>query len=147
MTERGGVAKRQSESEFRRWHAEGMPYREMQRRYREQYNIETSLSMFTTWAMRLQLPKRARAHRPVSYWDVKDEHTKLAEYGMLLALAREEDGMPLSADIARRLATWKEELSERGWVLYYDPLTEEGFFYTDRTPADGEFIARPRDVG
>lgn len=137
-------SKMQDLEEFRRWHAEGQTYAWMVEEYKRKYNIETSVAMFTNFATRLGLPKRSRKARISALpWVVKEEHN-IMELTMLRLVARQAEGMSIPVSAGPKLAAWKEFLTEKNWVVHYEPDTDEGFFYVDARPGiDTGFVRVP----
>ena len=139
-----GRSKRQDVAEFRRWHAEGVPYKEMVERYKEKYNLDTRVSMFTNWAAQLGLPKRSLREQTAIPWDISEDHRNLLEARFLGSHARELAGLSPLPDTAVRYEAWKKIMDDKNWVVHYDPETEEGFFYMDRRPGiDFGYVRTP----
>lgn len=133
----------QDETELRRWFDQGVPYSEMVTRYKEKYNIETTIAMFSTWRKRKGLPTRIVRDDTLIPWYVLPEHRFNYEVTMLRLEARRRGGGSLSELEATRLEGWKRVLKEAGAVIHYDPDTEAGFHRILRGEGDDEFIHPP----
>ncbi|MGW1558301.1 hypothetical protein ACWCQ1_17525 [Streptomyces sp. NPDC002144] len=132
------------EEEVKRWFEEGQTYEWMQTQYREKYNIETSVPMWSAYRRRRGLERRNLRDDQLLPWKIKDEHRHQYPALMLRAEARRRAGKELTERDERRLASWKRMLDEDKLVVHYDGETEDGFFYVPREERDKDLIREPR---
>lgn len=127
-----------------RWFNEGVTYEEMQQRYRDKYNIETTLSMWGNFRRRKGLPRRITRDDDLIPWMVKPQHRHSYPILMLRKEARRRSGAPVTEEQSREIDGWLRNLKEDGAVVHYDPDTEQGWFYVKRRPdIDTDIIRRP----
>lgn len=100
-------------------------------------------SLLTDFRRRRGLDRRLTRDDDLIPWLLNPEHRWLYPVVMLRAEARRRDGKELSADEAKRLATWKQMLAENDAVVHYDPDTEDGFHYVPRGAGDHDLIHEP----
>ncbi len=138
------MVKIQDESEVLRWFEEGKPYEEMREIYRTKYNIETSQSLWSAFRRRKGLDRRNIRDEDLIPWTIQDEHRWLHAPKMLRAEARLRAGLEVSEANQDELEAFKERLEHTDRVVYYDPDTEEGFFYVPRRPGiDDDMVRKP----
>ena len=63
---------------------------------------------------------------------IKAEHRNRYLATMVRAYTRREAGLPLSAIAEERLSRFLESAERDGFVVHYDPDTEQGFFRVPR---------------
>lgn len=139
-----GARKIVDEQELIRWFEEGKTYQWMADEYRRKYNIDTQLSMFGNFRRRHGLTRRITRDDELIPWHVKTEHRWAYPVAMLRVEARQRDQKPVSEDELHRLVSWRAMLDKENAVVYYDPDTEDGFFYVPREEGDTDIIRRPR---
>lgn len=112
------------------WLEEGRPYGWIQEQYREKYNVDTSISMWSNMRRALGIPGRQVRDAKLIPWTVSEEHKWRYPIIMLRLEARRRAGGELSEREAKRLESWLSELEDEGgrWVVRYVPDTDEGFF-------------------
>ena len=71
-------------------------------------------------------------------WRVEARHAKHNAARNLRLLGRRLRGDELTEPYAQRLDSWLRRLEAENLVVGYWPDTEEGFFYVDPRPGDGE---------
>lgn len=69
-------------------------------------------------------------------WKVSARHERHYALAMLRALARRRLGLPLSAEVDKRLDSWLETLDREQWVVGYVADSEKGFYYVPRLKTD-----------
>ncbi|QXT63440.1 hypothetical protein [Tessaracoccus palaemonis] len=138
-----GRSKMQDVAEFRRWHSEGRSYKWMQAEYKHKYGLDVTTGMFGNWANRLNLPKRSLGTAELP-WRIRHDHRMKTESAMAWAYAREQAGMPVRLETLARYQAWKTYIQSHGWVLHYDPNTEQGFFLVDARPGIDKGVVRER---
>ncbi|MGW3336222.1 hypothetical protein ACWDCL_01910 [Streptomyces sp. NPDC001009] len=136
-------SKIQDEAEVRRWFEEGLTYTEMQAIYREKYNIETSVPMWSAWRRRNGIERRNLRDAELIPWRVKEEHRHKYPAIMLRAEARSRAERKVSDRDMGRLKAWKQWLGEENLVVHYDADTSDGFFYVPREETDADLVRRP----
>jgi hypothetical protein len=139
-----GARKIQDEGEVIRWFEEGRTYHWMVDEYKRKYNIETVPSLWGNFRRRRGLDRRIVRNDDLIPWHVKPEHRWLYPVAMLRIEARSRAGAPLNDDEKKRLASWKQMLSDNNAVVHYDPDTDEGFFYVPRSQGDDDLIHKPK---
>jgi hypothetical protein len=139
-----GSTKIQNEQEVLRWFEEGRTYQWMVDEYNRKYHIETTIPMWANFRKRRGLARRITRDDDLIPWDVKRVHRWAYPLAMLRLEARRRAGFELRPDDQHRLASWLEGLGADDAVVYYDPDTEEGFFYVPREPSDDDLIRRPK---
>lgn len=132
------------EQEVIRWFNEGRTYEWMCQEYLRKYNIETVPSLWGNFRRRRGLARRIVRDDSLIPWMVKEAHRWAYPLAMLRTEARVRAGVTLSESDEKRLASWKKMLGEGDLVVYYDPETEDGFFYIPRQPGDTDLIHEPR---
>lgn len=139
-----GASKIVDEGEVLRWFEEGLTYAQMQEQYREKYNIETAISMWSNFRRRRGLDRRFVRDDDMIPWAVKPEHRYRHAVKMLRAAARVNAGVELDPNTAEDFETWSHSLQEQDAVVHYDPETDAGFFYVPRrTGVDEGYIREP----
>lgn len=89
-------------------------------------------------------------HRKYIPWRVKTEHAHCRPATMLRYLSRREQGDTIPPVKERMLDKWLEQLKEADVVVCYDrdvppnpaSPTTGGFYYSKRTPEDGDNLIR-----
>lgn len=102
----------------------------------------------TTIAMAIARHGLESAHPRPRYeetipWRVATQHLNRYDARMLRLEGRRRLGGALDRDDQTRLSAWLNELTEKGAVVAYDPLTPEGFFWLEREPHHDDIIDRP----
>ncbi|MFF9644719.1 hypothetical protein [Kitasatospora aureofaciens] len=133
----------QDEQEAIRWLSEGKSYQWMVEKYLEKYNIQTTTSMWATFRHRKGLDLRITRDADLIPWEVKEEHRWQYPLVMLRFEARQRAGHELKKADRSRLDAWKAERESTETVVYYDPQTEDGFFYVPREASDTDLIREP----
>jgi hypothetical protein len=88
-------------------------------------------------------PRAHMRHSDLIPWKLEGEHVYKPEARLLRLEGRRRAGHMLREDETRWLENWKQELSEAGAVIHYDPDTEEGFFWVTR--ADSRVVTEGDD--
>ena len=132
-----------NESDVIRWFEEGRTYQWMIDEYKRKYNIDTVASMWGNFRRRRGLDPRIVRDTELIPWEIKVEHRWKYPVAMLRLEARVRAGAKLTDDERGRLTSWKEMLEEENAVVHYDPETEDGFFYVQRTEGDRDLIHPP----
>lgn len=127
-----------------RWFNEGVTYEEMSRRYLEQYNIETTPTLWANFRRRRGLARRVARDTDLIPWDVQPQHRWHRYLTALRHEARRRDGLPLREDDERRLDDFLRLLESEQAVVTYVSDTDEGFFLVAREPQDTDIIHRPK---
>ncbi|WP_159795612.1 hypothetical protein [Puerhibacterium puerhi] len=141
------ASKIQDHTEVKRWFDEGATYPQMVDRYREKYNIETTIQMWSNYGRRRGLKRRVAWDPQLLPWKVRDEHRNRGHYVMLTREARRRAGLPVPEDGLRRLESWKAKLQKSGRVVHYDPDVEPYFFAVPARPGiDTDLIRVPDKV-
>ncbi|MFI5942216.1 hypothetical protein ACIBCB_18430 [Streptomyces uncialis] len=138
-----GAKKVQNDDEAMKWLRSGVPYDEIIDRYKKQYNLETTRSMWSTYRRRKKIPARNVRNTDLIPWKVREEHRYEYPVMMLRAEGRRLAGKELTKDDEKRLASWRAELARKDLVVHYDPDTESGWFYVPRSEGDDELIHPP----
>ena len=142
----GRRTKMQDVEEFKRWYADGVPYAEMVQRYKDKYNIDTTLTMFSGWRTRLGLrPRIAGRDEALLPWDIKPEHAWSTMMRLLQAEGRLRRGMPVTLQQQDQLAELKGYLEQTGSVIHYEPDTVEGFWIVPREDGDDPLVRPPHE--
>ncbi|WP_328742190.1 hypothetical protein [Streptomyces caniferus] len=140
------ATKVQDEREVKEWLEAGKPYSWIVQQYKELYNIETTVPMWSAYRRRKGIKRRVTRDTDLIPWKIAPEHMLAYPLVMLRAEARQRAGEELKGRAASKLANWKKMLEETGQVVYYDRDTADGFFYVPREDSDpeGALIRRPR---
>lgn len=138
------TSKLQNEGEFVRWWNEGKSYEWIVNKYKSKYDIDITIGAIGNWRARLGLDRRQERDMDLIPWAVRPEHRHRHALGMLRALGRRRAGGEMTERMGQLLDNWLLSLQESDAVVYYDPDTEEGFFYVPREPGDADIIRRPR---
>lgn len=141
-----GSSKIQNEQEVLRWFDEGRTYQWMIEKYREKYNLETTVSMWGNFRRRRGLDRRITRDDELIPWAIKLEHRYDYPILMLRKEARRRAGLPLPEGVDHEVDAWLAGMRRDGTVLHYDPDTEQGWFYVPRQPGDDDIIHRPERV-
>lgn len=88
-------------------------------------------------------PRAHMRHSDLIPWKLEAEHVYRPEARLLRLEGRRRAGHALREDELRWVENWKQELSEAGAVIHYDPDTEDGFFWVDRT--DPRVVTQGKD--
>ncbi|MFG3223246.1 hypothetical protein ACGF07_00475 [Kitasatospora sp. NPDC048194] len=134
----------QNEQEAIRWIEEGKDYQWIVEKYLEKYKIQTTTSMWATFRHRRGLKRRLTRNTDLIPWEVKPEHRWAYPVVMLRFEARRRDGKTLKPADQTRLDAWKADREQENTVVYYDPHTEDGFFYVPREPSDTDLVRVPK---
>lgn len=133
-----------SEDEVLRWIEEGRTYRWMSEEYDTKYNIEITPNAFANLRYRRGLDRRIGRGDDLIPWNVKREHRWEYPVVMLRVEVRRREGRELRDIDAKRLESWKRQLTEGGLVVHYDPETDEGWWYVPaREGIDLDLIREP----
>ncbi|MGW2541552.1 hypothetical protein ACWC5I_11915 [Kitasatospora sp. NPDC001574] len=132
----------QNEQEAIDWLTEH-DYKWMVEKYREKYNIETTVSMWASFRSRRQLPRKIARSAELLPWTVKEEHRWAYPAVMLRFESRLREGRALKDVDRSRLESWKRTLSEQNLVVHYVPDTADGFFYVPREDGDKDLVRTP----
>lgn len=76
-------------------------------------------------------------------WKVEPGHRQHKQLKYLRLESRRRRGLSLTAAELRRLESWKLALKQANAVIYYEPRTEEGFFWVNREPEDKDLVRMP----
>ncbi|MFE2104297.1 hypothetical protein ACFXAF_00225 [Kitasatospora sp. NPDC059463] len=137
----------QDRAEAIRWLVdEGRDYKWMVAKYREKYNIETTVSMWASFRARNGLPRKIARDENLIPWEVRMEHRWAYPVVMLRFEARLREGRDISEVDQSRLDSWKQMLRDDKLVVHYVPDTDDGFFYVPREKQDNDLIRAPRRV-
>lgn len=139
-----GASKIQNEQEVLRWFEEGRTYQWMVDEYNRKYHVETTIPMWANFRRRRGLQRRITRDDELIPWDVKRVHRWAYPLAMLRLEARKRAGFELREEDQHRLDRWHQTLTEDNAVVYYDPETEDGFFYVPREATDTDIIRRPK---
>ncbi|NUV86580.1 hypothetical protein G6W61_10210 [Streptomyces sp. KAI-26] len=139
------ASKVQDHAEVKRWLEEGKTYAWIVEQYKEKYDIETTVPMWSAYRRRHGIARRVTRDTDMIPWKIAPKHMLEYPLVMLRAEARRKAGEELKGRAASKLASWKKMLEETSQVVYYDRDTEDGFFYVPREDSDpeGALIRRP----
>lgn len=130
-----------------RHHAQaGMTQQQMVDAWEKESGIRVSRSAIAM-AMRRQDVDAAKPrprYEDMLPWHVLDEHKYNTQARLLRLEGRRRKGGKLNAKELQWLTTWRRELEAHNAVVIYDPQTEEGFHWVNRTAADDDLIRRPQ---
>jgi hypothetical protein len=142
---RGQVGKRKivDEGEVIRWFAEGRTYAWMQAEYLRKYDIETVPSMWSDFGRRGGWDRPIEPNDDLIPWAVEKRHRWAYPLMMLRAEARRRAGMDNPGTMRERLDRWLAKMERDNTVVSYDPASEPGFTYVQRTPGDADLIRLP----
>ncbi|MFF3017127.1 hypothetical protein [Streptomyces sp. NPDC057939] len=161
MDTMGRASKVQNHDEAKRWLGEGKSYAWMVETYRKKYGVETTPTYWAVYRNRAGMPLRIARDNELIPWQVEQQHRWSYDLVMLRFEARrravqggDKNIKPLSDYDAKRLTSWKRDLTEANAVVYYDPTTEDGFFLVPREESDTDIVrairpgdpARPRST-
>ncbi|MFD7738070.1 hypothetical protein [Kitasatospora sp. NPDC059800] len=134
----------QDKEEAIRWLVEDeRDYKWMVEKYKEKYNIVTTVSMWASFRHRNNLPRKISRDKELIPWEVKEEHRWAYPVVMLRFEGRLREGREISDYDKSRLASWKQMLEDDQLVVHYVPNTDDGFFYVPREARDEGLIRRP----
>lgn len=134
-------------TEVRRWFEQGKTYPEMVELYLSKYNVETTPTMWSNYARRHGIKRRAVWDEELVPWRVRPEHRNKGAYLLLTQEARRRAGRKISPEYERRLASWKKKLAETGTVVHYDPDVEPYFHAVPaREGVDTDLVRTPDRV-
>ncbi|PPT16679.1 hypothetical protein CYQ11_19695 [Streptomyces cinnamoneus] len=133
----------QNEQEAIRWIEENRDYQWIVDKYLEKYGIQTTTSMWATFRHRKGLKRRLTRDTNLIPWEIKPEHRWAYPVVMLRFEARRRAGKELKPADQARLDSWIAEREQEKTVVYYDPATEDGFFYVPREKSDKDLIRQP----
>lgn len=122
-----------------------MTQREMVEAWERESGIRVSRSAIAM-AMRrhgVEAAKPRPRYEEMLPWHVLDEHKYNAQARLLRLEGRRRKGGKLNSRELQWLTTWRRELETHNAVVIYDPDTEEGFHWVQRTAADNDLIRRP----
>jgi hypothetical protein len=111
--------------------------------YRIKYGIETSISMWSHWRARHNIPVRRRRADDMIPWRVLPRHTGLTPSRNLATISCLRAGVPVRPERRDVALRWEEWLKENNLVVHYDRDTPEGWWYVPREPTDDDIIRRP----
>lgn len=123
----------------------GMTQRAIAEAWEEESGIRVSRSAIGMAIERygLQSARPRPRYADLLPWHVSQEHIMHYDARMLRAEGRRREGLPLSDDVKSRLTAWLNELHNKGAVVAYDPLTDNGFYWLAREPQHDDIIDRP----
>ena len=137
------VSKIRDEAEAVRWIEEGRTYAWIVEAYLRKYDVETTLSMWSNFRRRRGLSRRIVRDDQLIPWSVDVAHRWAYPLMMLRFEARRRAGAPLGPEDARRLDSWRRDLTSRDAVVLYDAQTPDGFHLVPREAGDEDIIRRP----
>lgn len=79
-------------------------------------------------------------HASTVPWALRPEHRFHTDARYLRLEGRRRAGLPLTEDEKRRLGDWMDELLRLNAVIVYDPDTEAGFWWLERTEDDRDVV-------
>ncbi|MGV9312576.1 hypothetical protein ACWDR0_10310 [Streptomyces sp. NPDC003691] len=132
-----------NEQEAIDWLEEGRTYAWIVEQYKIKYGIDTTVAMWSAFRRRRGIPTRVTRDTDLIPWRVQKKHIMAYPLAMLRAEARRRAGEELKGRTASKLESWKAALTRDERVVYYDPDTEDGFFYVPREERDSDLIRKP----
>ena len=123
----------------------GLSQAQIARQYEEDTGIRVSRAAIGMAINRYGLSSNKPSFRyeDLLPWHLKPEHTMHTEARLLRLEARRRRGLPLSETDLKWLDSWLKEMREQNAVVTYNPDTEDGFFWVERTAEDNDIIRRP----
>ncbi|MFI5763907.1 hypothetical protein ACIA8F_23580 [Streptomyces sp. NPDC051563] len=143
----GRASKVVNHDEAKRWLKEGKSYAWMVAKYKQKYRVDTDPGYWAVYRNRAGLPLRITRNDDLIPWQVEEGHRWHYDLVMLRFEARrralekgDQNLPPLSENDASRLDAWKQNLIQANAVIYYDPTTEDGFFWVPRETSDTDIV-------
>lgn len=135
-----------SKRELERYLGAGMTQQQIAEDWSEKTNQSVSRSAIGMAIARYGLSshKPRPRYEDLLPWKVKAEHRIHADARLLRLEGRRREGKPISAQDLTWLNNWLQELDDANAVIVYDPDTEQGFWWMERTAEDDDIIRRPK---
>lgn len=133
----------QNEDEAIRWIREGRSNLWLREKYRAKYGIETGSSMWSLFRMKRGLDAFNARNDDLIPWTVDSRHLGAYLLQMLRLEGRSRAGYPMSERSAKRLHSFRDNLAAANAVVYYEPESEQGFFYVPRLETDTDIVRMP----
>lgn len=140
-----GVLSTPDKSWLRRHAQAGLTQQQMVEAWEKESDIRVSRSAIAM-AMRrhgVDASKPRPRYEDMLPWHVLDEHKYNSQARLLRLEGRRRQGRKLTQRELQWLTTWRQELEAAHAVVMYDPSTEEGFHWVERTAEDDDVIRRP----
>lgn len=118
--------------EARAWIVEGKSYQWIIEQYRERYDVETTVAMWSNFRRRQGVSTRNVRDEGLIPWRVEAPHRRAYLAEMLRLEARARADAKLSDRERHRLGLFRANLAENDAVIHYDPESENGFHYVPR---------------
>jgi hypothetical protein len=130
--------------EARRWILERRSYQWIIAQYRERYQVETTVTMWSNFRRRQGIETRNVRDESLIPWRVERPHRGAYLAEMLRLEARQRVDAKLSDRERHRLGLFRASLAENDAVIHYDPDSENGFYYVQRRDGvDRDIIREP----
>lgn len=131
-----------SDSTLVEW-AKTMTHQQIADRVYEDTGYKVARSTVSAALSRAGETDRIRYDKYIPWKPIKIEHNHHYALTMLRFMARQEQGEVLTAENERRLASWKQRMTDDEAVVVYEPNSPDGFYYVRRTAADKYPFIRP----
>ena len=140
-----GVTRAPNKTQLKNYLAKGLTQQQIVQAWEQESNIRVSRSAIAMAISRYGLAsaKPRPSYREMIPWRVRWEHRMHWDVRMLRLEARRRRGEALADKEKRDLTVWRSRLDEANAVVIYEPDTDEGFFWVQRTPEDDDVIRRP----
>lgn len=132
----------------KRWVDRGLSRQQIVDEYREETGKSITVQAVSMAVDRFDLPKRRNRWDDLLPWRISGQHRDAKEAKLLRLAGRRRAGLKNSTEFEAWLDSWLKELEELGRpVVAYYADTEQGFYYHERVPEDGngewDLIRRP----
>lgn len=132
---------------LKRWIVdEGMTHQQVADRVLKETGNVVSRSSVSAAAHRAGFTRDTPRHSEEVPWKVRPKHMRDYAVRMLRVYARQRAGLDLTPGDEKRLEAWMQRLINDNAVVAYDPNSEYGFFYVERSPEDPVDIPIHRQV-
>lgn len=124
----------------------GLTQQQMVEAWEEESGVQVSRSAIAMAMSRhgVEAAKPRPRYEDTLPWHVLDEHKYNSQARLLRLEGRRRQGRSLNSKELQWLTTWRRELEAHNAVVIYDPETEDGFHWVQRTEADDDVIRRPQ---
>ena len=140
-----GVTRAPNKTQLKNYLAKGLTQAQIAEAWEKDSNIRVSRSAIAMAMRRFNLAssKPRPAYTEMIPWRVRWDHRMAWDVRMLRLEARRRRGEALADKEKQDLTVWRSRLDAANAVVIYEPDTDEGFLWVQRTPEDDDVIRRP----
>lgn len=118
-------------------------YKWMANEHLRKYGVKVSPSTFVNLRKRKGIKRRITRDDQLIPWAVREEHRQMHILNLLRFEARRRRGESLLEHDEKRLDSFLRKLEDLSAVVYYEPLSEEGFHLIPREEGDTDIVRQP----